>query len=153
VSELRLSVMILLDVATKVHTVSSPRTAEMEKLLENIFRSVNIALVNELARLCDRMGNINMWEVIDAASTKPFGFMPFYPARNRRTLHSLTRIILTGGKQEDFHTNFIKLPRNQKKCPFYMRPCAKRNPIPLEMQTFIHGTTFSVMSRRETHLR
>ena len=50
--------------------------AELTKLLENIFRSVNIALVNELAMLCDRMG-IDIWEVIDAAATKPFGFMPF----------------------------------------------------------------------------
>ncbi|MGB9664231.1 MAG: nucleotide sugar dehydrogenase, partial [Ignavibacteria bacterium] len=63
----------------KVVKVSNPKVAEMEKLLENIFRSVNIALVNEMALLCDRMGGINIWEVIDAASTKPFGFMPFYP--------------------------------------------------------------------------
>ncbi len=56
--------------------VSSPEVAEMTKLLENIFRSVNIALVNELAVLCDRMG-IDVWEVIDAAATKPFGYMPF----------------------------------------------------------------------------
>jgi UDP-N-acetyl-D-glucosamine dehydrogenase len=61
-----------------VHRVSSPRVAEMSKLLENIFRSVNIALVNELALLCERMG-IDIWEVIEAAKTKPFGFMAFYP--------------------------------------------------------------------------
>ncbi len=58
--------------------VSTPEVAEMTKLLENIFRSVNIALVNELAMLCDRM-KIDMWEVIDAAATKPFGFMRFQP--------------------------------------------------------------------------
>lgn len=58
--------------------VSSSRAAEMTKLLENIYRSVNIALVNELKRLCLRM-NIDIWEVIDAAKTKPFGFTPFYP--------------------------------------------------------------------------
>ncbi|MBC8125131.1 MAG: nucleotide sugar dehydrogenase, partial [Candidatus Kapabacteria bacterium] len=62
----------------EVVPVSTPAVAEMEKLLENIFRSVNIALVNELAQLCDRLG-INIWEVVDAAKTKPFGFMPFYP--------------------------------------------------------------------------
>jgi len=62
----------------EIHTVSSPRVAEMEKLLENVFRSVNIALVNEMAMLCKRM-NIDVWEVIDAAKTKPYGFMPFYP--------------------------------------------------------------------------
>jgi UDP-N-acetyl-D-glucosamine dehydrogenase len=58
--------------------VSSPRVAELTKLLENIYRSVNIALVNELKMLADRMG-IDIWEVIEAASTKPFGFSPFYP--------------------------------------------------------------------------
>ena len=62
----------------KVVAVSSTRVAEMAKLLENIFRCVNIALVNELKMLCDRM-DMDIWEVIGAASTKPFGFMPFYP--------------------------------------------------------------------------
>jgi UDP-N-acetyl-D-glucosamine dehydrogenase len=62
----------------KVIPVSSPRVAELTKLLENIYRSVNIALVNELKMLTDRMG-IDIWEVIEAASTKPFGFSPFYP--------------------------------------------------------------------------
>ncbi|RJP18055.1 MAG: nucleotide sugar dehydrogenase [Deltaproteobacteria bacterium] len=61
-----------------VHPVSSAAVAEMVKLLENTFRSVNIALVNEIALMADRMG-IDVWEVIDAAGTKPFGFMPFYP--------------------------------------------------------------------------
>jgi UDP-N-acetyl-D-glucosamine dehydrogenase len=58
--------------------VSSTSVAEMVKLLENTFRMINIGLVNEMALMCDRMG-INVWEVIDAAATKPFGFMPFYP--------------------------------------------------------------------------
>jgi len=58
--------------------VSSTRVAEMVKLLENTFRMINIGLVNEIALMCDRM-NIDVWEVIDAAATKPFGFMPFYP--------------------------------------------------------------------------
>jgi UDP-N-acetyl-D-glucosamine dehydrogenase len=62
----------------EVHRVSSPEAAELTKLLENIFRSVNIALVNELAQLCDRMG-IDVWEVVEAAATKPFGFMSFKP--------------------------------------------------------------------------
>ncbi len=66
-------------VVNHIHPVSSPKVAEMEKLLENIFRSVNIALVNELARLCDRMGGISIWEVVEAAATKPFGYMPFTP--------------------------------------------------------------------------
>ena len=58
--------------------VSSPRVAEMIKLLENTFRAINIGLANEMALLCDRMG-IDVWEVIEAAATKPFEFMPFYP--------------------------------------------------------------------------
>jgi len=62
----------------KTVIVSQPASAELCKLLENIFRSVNIALVNELKLLCDRMG-LDVWEIIDAAATKPFGYMPFYP--------------------------------------------------------------------------
>ncbi|MDR7073176.1 nucleotide sugar dehydrogenase [Fictibacillus barbaricus] len=61
-----------------VHEVSSPRVAEMEKILENTFRNINIGLANEMAILCNKM-NINVWEVIDAAATKPYGFMAFYP--------------------------------------------------------------------------
>src|SRR5471030_290787 len=62
----------------EIHTVSSPAVAEMEKILENTFRNINIALANEMAILCNRMG-IDVWEVIDAAKTKPYGLMPFYP--------------------------------------------------------------------------
>lgn len=62
----------------EVHTVSSPAVAEMEKILENTYRNINIGLVNELGRLCNEMG-ISVWEVIDAAKTKPYGFQAFYP--------------------------------------------------------------------------
>jgi len=65
-------------VCDEVVEVSGPEAAELSKLLENVFRSVNIALVNELAMLCERMG-IDVWEVVDAAATKPYGFMPFSP--------------------------------------------------------------------------
>lgn len=61
-----------------IHQVNSPTVAEMSKILENTFRNINIGLANEMAIICEKMG-INVWEVIDAASTKPFGFMPFYP--------------------------------------------------------------------------
>ena len=64
--------------ASKVHRVSSPAVAEMEKILENTYRNINIGLVNEMAILCNKMG-INIWEVIDAAKSKPFGFQAFYP--------------------------------------------------------------------------
>ena len=62
----------------EVFTVSTPAVAEMEKILENTYRNVNIGLINELARLCNEMG-ISIWEVIEAAKTKPYGFQPFYP--------------------------------------------------------------------------
>lgn len=65
-------------ISTTVHELTSPDAAELAKLLENVFRNVNIALVNQLALLCERM-NLDVWEVIDAAATKPFGFMPFRP--------------------------------------------------------------------------
>src|SRR5690606_6109359 len=62
----------------RIVPVSSTAAAEMVKLLENTFRAVNIGLVNEMAIMCQRLG-VNVWEVIEAASSKPFGFMPFYP--------------------------------------------------------------------------
>jgi len=69
---------LLRRINTTVHELTSPDAAELAKLLENVFRNVNIALVNQLALLCERMG-LDVWEVIDAAATKPFGFMPFRP--------------------------------------------------------------------------
>jgi UDP-N-acetyl-D-glucosamine dehydrogenase len=74
----RLAALLYRQIVEKVVPVSSSRTAEMVKLLENTFRIVNIALANELALICHRL-KIDVWEVIEAASTKPFGFMPFYP--------------------------------------------------------------------------
>jgi len=74
----QLAHLLYSQIASTVLTVSCPEVAEMTKIFENVFRSVNIALVNELARLCERMG-LSIWEVIEAASTKPFGYMPFYP--------------------------------------------------------------------------
>src|SRR5271154_7157998 len=74
----RLGSLLYSQALEKVVPVSSTSVAEMVKLLENTFRMINIGLVNEMAMMCDRIG-INVWEVIDAAATKPFGFMPFYP--------------------------------------------------------------------------
>ena len=73
-----LAQLLYSNVVERVITVSSTRSAEMVKLLENTFRAVNIGLVNEIAIICDKLG-IDVWEVIDAAASKPFGFMPFYP--------------------------------------------------------------------------
>jgi UDP-N-acetyl-D-glucosamine dehydrogenase len=105
----------------KVFPVSSPRVAEMEKLLENIFRSVNIALVNELAMLCERMGNVNVWEVIEAASTKPFGFMPFYPGPGigGHCILIDPYYLAWKAREYDFHSNFIELAaQTNESMPF-----------------------------------
>uniref|UniRef100_A0A7C5URY5 Nucleotide sugar dehydrogenase n=1 Tax=candidate division CPR3 bacterium TaxID=2268181 RepID=A0A7C5URY5_UNCC3 len=75
---LELGYLLYSSIIDYVFPVSSPKVAEMAKLLENTFREINIALINELAMMCDRMG-IDIWEVVEAASTKPFGFMAFYP--------------------------------------------------------------------------
>jgi len=90
--------------------VSQPRTAEMTKLLENTFRIVNISLVNELAQLCERMG-MDIWEVIAASSTKPFGFMPFYPGPGLGG-HCIPLdpfYLSWKAKEYDFTTQFIEL--------------------------------------------
>ena len=90
--------------------VSTPEAAELTKLLENIFRSVNIALVNELAMLCDRMG-IDIWEVVDAAATKPYGFMRFEPGPGHGRPLPAGRPVLPRWKarEYDMPTEFIEL--------------------------------------------
>ena len=94
----------------QIHIVSSPRAAEMTKLLENIFRSVNIALVNELAILSERMG-IDFWEVIEAAKTKPFGYMPFYPSAGvgGHCIPVDPYYLSWKAREYDFYTRFIEL--------------------------------------------
>ena len=106
-----------------IHRVSSPEAAELTKLLENIFRSVNIALVNELAQLCDRMG-IDVWEVVDAAATKPFGFMPFQPGPGLGGhCIPIDPFYLTWKAREfDFTTEFIELAgKVNADMPYYCR--------------------------------
>ena len=106
-----------------VHPVSSPEAAELTKLLENIFRSVNIALVNELAQLCDRMG-IDVWEVIDAAATKPFGFMPFKPGPGLGGhCIPIDPFYLTWKAREyGFYTEFIELAgKVNESMPYHCR--------------------------------
>jgi UDP-N-acetyl-D-glucosamine dehydrogenase len=105
-----LSKALLVHLTPEVCVVSSPRAAEMTKLLENIFRSVNIALVNELALLSERM-NIDLWEVIDAAKTKPFGFMPFYPSAGvgGHCIPVDPYYLSWKAREFDFYTKFIEL--------------------------------------------
>jgi UDP-N-acetyl-D-glucosamine dehydrogenase len=111
------------DSIEQVHRVSSPEAAELTKLLENIFRSVNIALVNELAQLCDRMG-IDVWEVVDAASTKPFGFMRFEPGPGLGGhCIPIDPFYLTWKAREfGFYTEFIELAgKVNENMPYYCR--------------------------------
>ena len=98
------------EICDQVVVLSSPETAELSKLLENIFRSVNIALVNELAQLCDRLG-IDVWEVIDAASTKPFGFMRFEPGPGMggHCLPVDPFYLAFKAREHDFYPEFIEL--------------------------------------------
>ncbi|MDT7041520.1 nucleotide sugar dehydrogenase [Candidatus Nitronereus thalassa] len=106
----------------KVFPVSSPRAAEMTKVFENVFRSVNIALVNELAVLCDRMG-INVYEVIDAAATKNFGFMAFYPGPGvgGHCIPLDPYYLAWKSKEYDLHTRFIELAGEiNENMPYYV---------------------------------
>jgi UDP-N-acetyl-D-glucosamine dehydrogenase len=106
----------------KIFPVSSPRVAEMTKVFENVFRSVNIALVNELALLCDRMG-LNVYEVIDAAATKNFGFMPFYPGPGvgGHCIPLDPYYLAWKSKEYDLHTRFIELASEiNESMPYYV---------------------------------
>jgi UDP-N-acetyl-D-glucosamine dehydrogenase len=112
-------------ICDQVVVLSSPETAELAKLLENIFRSVNIALVNELAQLCDRLG-IDIWEVVDAAATKPFGFMRFDPGPGMggHCLPVDPFYLAFKAREHDFYPEFIELAGkvNQAQPAF----CAER---------------------------
>ena len=103
--------------------LSSPEAAELTKLLENIFRSVNIALVNELAQLCDRM-NLDVWEIVDAAATKPFGFMPFEPGPGLggHCLPVDPFYLSWKAREYDFYTEFIELAgKVNENMPYFCR--------------------------------
>jgi len=125
-----------------VHTVSSPEAAELTKLLENIFRSVNIALVNELAQLCERM-KIDVWEVVEAAATKPFGFMRFDPGPGLGG-HCIPvdPFYLTWKAREyGFYTEFVELAgKVNENMPYYCRS--------LVSQALNHGRERSLKGSR-----
>jgi UDP-N-acetyl-D-glucosamine dehydrogenase len=118
------AVEVYREVSDEVIPVSGPEAAELAKLLENIFRSVNIALVNELAMLCDRMG-IDVWEVVDAAGTKPFGFMRFDPGPGMggHCLPVDPFYLSFAAREHDFYTEFIELAGkiNQNQPHFCVR--------------------------------
>ncbi len=106
----RMAALLYGFVSDKVLEVSTPEVAEMDKVFENVFRSVNIALVNELAKLCEKM-NINVWEVIKSASSKPFGYMPFYPGPGvgGHCIPLDPYYLASKARQYFFHTRFIEL--------------------------------------------
>jgi UDP-N-acetyl-D-glucosamine dehydrogenase len=122
--------------------LSSPETAEMTKLLENIFRAVNIALVNELAQLCERM-EVDVWEVVEAAETKPFGFMSFKPGPGLGGhCIPIDPFYLTWKAREyDFYTEFIDLAgKVNSNMPFFCRS--------LISQALNHGAEKSLKGSR-----
>jgi UDP-N-acetyl-D-glucosamine dehydrogenase len=119
----RRAVELYASAVDEVIEVSSPEAAELTKLLENIFRSVNIALVNELAQLCDRM-NLDIWEVVDAAATKPFGFMRFEPGPGLggHCLPVDPFYLSWKARQFDFYTEFIELAgKVNQNMPYFCR--------------------------------
>lgn len=113
---------LLRQMGAPVHEVSSPAAAEMTKLLENTFRAVNIALVNELARLSERMG-IDFWEVIQAAKTKPFGYMAFTPGPGvgGHCIPIDPYYLLWKAREYDFFTHFIELAaETNEEMPYHV---------------------------------
>jgi UDP-N-acetyl-D-glucosamine dehydrogenase len=118
----RLAEVLYRRVAENVIPVSSPDVAEMTKLFENVFRIVNIALVNELAQLCEAMG-ISVWEVIRAANTKPYGFMPFYPSLGvgGHCIPLDPYYLASKAREYDFHIRFIELAADiNERMPYYV---------------------------------
>ena len=126
----------------QVHEVSTAEAAELTKLLENIFRSVNIALVNELAQLCDRM-DIDVWEVIDAAATKPFGFMSFKPGPGLggHCIPLDPYYLAWKAREFDFNTRFVELAGEiNNNMPYFCRSVIS--------QALNHGLKRSVSGSR-----
>ncbi len=140
----------LRQIVAQVHPVSSPKVGEMEKLLENIFRSVNIALVNEMARLCDRVGGVSVWEVVEAAASKPFGFMPFYPGPGLggHCIPIDPYYMSWMARRHDFETSFITLSaRINEEMPYHVVEAVikavARQPVRLaDARILVLGTAF-----------
>lgn len=116
-----IAALLYRQIADEVVSVSSPEVAEMTKVFENVFRSVNIALVNELAQLCERM-DISVWQVINAASSKPFGYMSFYPGPGigGHCIPLDPYYLASKAREFDFHTRFIELAAEiNEHMPYY----------------------------------
>lgn len=118
----RRAALVLSMIAEQVMPMSSPAAAEMAKLLENVFRNVNIALVNQLAMLCDRMG-LDIWEITEAAATKPYGFLSFHPGPGvgGHCIPVDPYYLAWKAREYDFHTDFIELAaRVNDEMPYYV---------------------------------
>jgi len=129
----------------KVFPLSSPRVAEMAKVFENVFRSVNIALVNELTLLCERM-SINVYEVIDAAATKNFGFMAFYPGPGvgGHCIPLDPYYLAWKSKEYDVHTRFIELAGEiNENMPYFV--ASKLQRVLNKMGKCLQGSTIVVL--------
>lgn len=121
----RLACQLYEHIVDRTVPVSSPTVAEMVKCYENVFRNVNIALVNELALLCDRM-ELDVWEIIEAAATKPYGFMPFYPGPGvgGHCIPVDPYYLAAKAKEYDFHVRFIEVAAQvNDSMPYYT--CSK----------------------------
>ncbi|MGH2372927.1 MAG: nucleotide sugar dehydrogenase, partial [bacterium] len=132
-----------------VMPVSSPAAAEMAKLLENVFRNVNIALVNQLAMLCDRMG-LDIWEIVEAAATKPYGFLRFHPGPGvgGHCIPVDPYYLAWKAREYDFHMDFIELAaRVNEEMPYHvvtktlLALNGKRNSHPA-VRVMLVGVTF-----------
>jgi UDP-N-acetyl-D-glucosamine dehydrogenase len=118
----KLAELLYRQVAEVVVPVSCPEVAEMTKVFENVFRNVNIALVNELSQLCEKMG-ISVWEIIDAAASKPFGYTPFYPGPGigGHCIPLDPYYLASKAREYDFHTRFIELAAEvNERMPYYV---------------------------------
>ncbi len=118
----RRAALVMEQLGAPVKPVSSPAAAELAKLLENVFRNVNIALVNQLAMLCDRM-RLDIWEVVEAAATKPYGYMPFYPGPGigGHCIPVDPYYLAWKAREYDFHMDFIELAaRVNEEMPYHV---------------------------------
>ncbi len=118
----RRAAVVLGALGPQVITLSSPAAAEMAKLLENVFRNVNIALVNQLAMLCDRMG-LDVWEIVEGAATKPYGFMAFHPGPGvgGHCIPVDPYYLAWKAREYDFHMDFIELAaRVNEEMPYHV---------------------------------
>jgi UDP-N-acetyl-D-glucosamine dehydrogenase len=114
--------MLYQQIADNVVIVTSSEVAEMTKVFENVFRSVNIALVNQMAQLCEKMG-VSIWEVIETAATKPFGYMPFYPGPGigGHCIPLDPYYLANKAREYDFHISFIELAAEiNENMPYYV---------------------------------